>query len=65
MINARWHVIMVGMGTGTARHLRESHGLPEDMIDKEDVRGLVADHVHLHGGKVTPSGGVNWRGSEV
>lgn len=43
------HHKMVAAIKGTADHLRNDHGLPEEMIDSEDISGMTADHLHLHG----------------
>lgn len=45
---------------GTAQHLVNDHGVPADQIDRDDKRGLAADHLTLHGARVRADGSVDW-----
>lgn len=50
----RLHLQLVRNTVG--RHLAEIHRLPEELADRDDQIGMLADHVHLHGGHVQADG---------
>jgi hypothetical protein len=50
-----FHIVMEQM-VGVEKHLRDVHRLPEELIDVDDIKGMGADHVVLHGGHLDAAG---------
>lgn len=45
---------------GTAKHLRDKHGVEPDLSD--GARSSIRQHAELHGGEVDERGNVRWGG---